>query len=130
MSFFKRNSAIIATFLIGVAVLILLHLYGNGNTGGVTYTIGGNFNPKTPDYCYTGASSYANWIPPNTFSEVQMNNVCKDICTSLGANCGWFNSTFSPDGFKGCDFYSGNITPGMCTDPAPPPMPTKTYVKN
>jgi hypothetical protein len=59
-----------------------------------------------------------------------MNNICKDICTYLGTNCGWFNSTFSPAGNNGCDFYSGNITTYVCTDPAPPPMPTKTYVKN
>jgi hypothetical protein len=132
MSFFERNSAIIATFLIGVAVLIVLHLYGNGgNTSDASYTLRENF--CAPQILGVGLYMPGNSGQPENLTEAQVTDRCKDICTSLGTGCRWFNYDPGPDdSIGGCMFFADNITAACVSDqqPSTQGVGKKTYVKN
>jgi hypothetical protein len=118
MSFFERNSTIITIVLIGVAVLILLHLYGNGNnTGVVTYNqyVRDDATSNTArDGCVLGeltTSTDANGVVTTDFQGVEnldvktayaffpydsdendVINRSKNICTALGQRCKAFTT--------------------------------------
>jgi hypothetical protein len=129
MSFFERNSTIIAIVLIGVAVLIVLHLYGNGgNTSDASYTLRENFcnrNPVGFAGIYTGTSRQ-----PENLTEAQVTDRCKSICTAMGTGCRWFNYMVI-DSEDGCLFYADNITDGDCSSStASTGGADKTYIKN
>jgi hypothetical protein len=128
MSFFERNSTIIATFLIGVAVLIVLHLYGNGgNTSDASYTLRENFCAQSLD---AGLYIPGTSRQPENLTEAQVTDRCKSICTAMGTGCRWFN--YNRDStYEGCMFFADNITDVTCSSStASTGRVDKTYIKN
>jgi hypothetical protein len=136
MSFFERNSAIIATFLIGIAVLILLHLYGNkngngGNTSDASYTLRENFCNLPVNTIHLQSGTYVN-IPGQSenLTEAQLTDRCKDICTAMGTDCRWFNYVRENSSLGACLFNANNITDVACSSSAASTGVAKTYIKN
>jgi hypothetical protein len=138
MSFFERNSAIIAIVLIGVAVLILLHLYGN--TGGVTYSRYSRAavtNNNAKNGCVLGRTEttnqddgtvVSNFVTANdptlrsavaffryVDNENDVINRSKNICTALGEGCKAFTMIKYP-GLWSTHFLTNDINTTLDND--------------